>query len=311
MKTTTLKFRRDSRAPWKFTFTDLHWTWEWILMFPTASVVGRFAIFCQPQKKSYNKIPKFFRDVVRISAILRFTQEQLEKLFDAADSDKARRLKFSAEILQLILRRCAWEVVTWKSYIAVYCSATPPCSISRLTHLYKIHFPSLCLRLPDGRLLKDKKNTHVRRATNRISNTVISQMFTYLPPQYFPKSLLSLSPLALSRQNGAIQYEELCSWLCDTPCFSKCPWACHVFPTWFGGEKGHEKNIKCWLKSNSLHFQWFCWWQDSTVWFAFLCWTFWRWKWLLATTIIFFPVASFSRCFQGTSDVESGRNGFH
>lgn len=44
---------------------------------------------------------------------------------------------------------------------------------------------------------------------------------------------------------------------------------------------------------------------------AYLSWTGWRWKWFFATRIIIFQVEWLSQGFQGTSDVESGRNGLH
>ncbi len=240
------------------------------------SVVGRFAIFCQPQKNIITKSPSFFVTWSEYQSSWGLPKNNwrnsLMQQIPIRHDDSNSVPKSCNEFL----RRCAWEVVTWKSYIAVYCSATPPCSISRLTHLYKIHFPSLCLRLPDGRLLKDKKNTHVRRATNRISNTVISQnRFSVCHPWR------CLARMVLSSTKSCVL--GFVTRHASQSAHGPAMFFFHMI--WWG--KRSRKNIKWWLKSNSLHFQWFCWWQDSTVWLAFLCWTFWRWKWLFATTIIF------------------------
>ena len=66
-------------------------------------------------------------------------------------------------------------------------------------------------------------------------------------------------------QDGAIQFEELCSWLCDTPCFSKCPLGGCVmcFPHGFGGENT-PKRLRWWFEVQFFHFRWVCVQHDSS-----------------------------------------------
>lgn len=252
---------------------------------------------------------------------LRFTQEQLEKLFDAADSDKARRLVAPSAF------PCRWSKTVdvhgkwWDESHAIFGS------YHKLTsHLKKWINPSLQDPFSMGQLLKRIIRRHWKSHKQNLNYC----NFPNAPPICYlsisQKSLLSLSfrmaplvwhgmfPQNDESQDGAIQFEELCSWLCDTPCFSKCPLhgVENVFPRWIWWGK-NTKTPKMVVWSSVLPtFDEFV--EARLIELhncAYLSWTGWRWKWFFATRIILFQVEWLSQGFQGTSDVESGRNGLH